>query len=79
MKIARNLRLDPTPLTAFSIADDDKVLAPNRIIYDFFEQSKITQRAYAFNSVITITVEAGVLSGNNLSKLFAQHVSLSLI
>ena len=47
------LRLDPTPLAAFSIADEDKVPAPIRNIRDLyevlFEQKKITQRADAFN------------------------------
>ena len=47
--MARNLRLDPTPLTAFTITDEDQLLAPIRNINDFFEQRKITQRAYAFN------------------------------
>ena len=49
MIIARNLRLDPPPLTTFSIADEDNVLAPIRNKNDFFEQRKITHRAYAFN------------------------------
>ena len=47
----RNLHLDPTPLATFSIADDDKVLAPILKINDFFEQRKITKRADSFNKL----------------------------
>ena len=47
--MARIFRLDPTPLTAFSIADEDIVLAAICNINDFFEQRKITQRAYSIN------------------------------
>ena len=47
--MAHHLRLDPTPLTAFSIAEEDKVPVI-RTMYDLiFEPRKITQRAYAFD------------------------------
>ena len=53
--MARNLRLDPTPLTVFSIADEDKVLAPIRNMNDFFEQRKITQHMPLLNGGILLT------------------------
>ena len=47
--MARHLRLDPTPLTALSIAEKDNVPVI-RTMYDLiFETRKITQRAYAFD------------------------------
>ena len=47
--MARNISLNSTPITAFSVAEEDKLLAPLRNNNKFFKQRKITQRADALN------------------------------